>query len=213
MFGFGSIYRLVARLARHSFGGGGDGGAGAARDAEAAREAKIAQATAGINEQFAGFDDSYFKNIADSYRRFQNPLFAEQHGEAQRRLPMGFATTASSAFQKKAADLERDASREQTQINSRGEDFANQQRSQVEANRSDLISQANAGTDAAASAAQALNRANALSRPPTFSPVADLFQKYTGAFANNQIAQNAGYNTGMPSLSFGVPKSAVTFQR
>ena len=188
-------------------GGGGDGGAGAARAAESERQAKIAQATSGINKQFEGFDEPYFKNIADSYRAFQQPLLTEQLDVARKKLPMRFASTGSSAYQREAANLE------QQQIISQGEDFANQQRSNVENNRSDLIGQANSGTDATAAATQAMARSAALSKAPSFSPIADLFQKYTAYGANAATAERMGYNTGLPSLAFGVPKNAVTVRK
>lgn len=131
--------------------------------------------------QQGGFDDNYYKSIADSYLGFQKPLLEEQYSEARRKLPLQFASVGGSAYQRTAGNLERDYERAQTDLASKAQDAANQQRSQVEQNRSDLLGLANSGTDAGSVAAQANARAAALAKPPAFSPIADLFAKYTNS--------------------------------
>lgn len=132
-----------------------------------------------------GFDDAYFNNIADSYQRFQKPLFEEQLATARRELPYQFASSDSAEYLRKRAELERDAERELSNIASQGQDFANKQRADVEQNKSDLIGLATGGADVNAVTQAANARAASLSRPPIFSPIADLFQKYTAASALN----------------------------
>lgn len=153
-----------------------------------------------------GFDNNYFKSIADAYLQFQTPLLQEQIEAARRNLPMKFGSTASSAYQREAANLERDYAREQANIAGKGLDFANEQRGEVERNRSDLISMANAGTDASALASQSAARAAALAKPPTFSPIADLFNKYTGSAATGV---QAGMIANQNKLLYGAPRASV----
>lgn len=174
-------------------GGAADNGAEQMRQQEAQRQQRIADATNAVNNQFAGFDDNYFSNIADAFLKFQQPLFDEQVAAARRRLPLNFATTDNSEYQRTLGEFERDVAREQAQLRDKSLDFANQQRGSVEENRAALVASANAGTDASALASQAASRAQALSKPPTFSPIADLFQKYTANAANVRAAANAGY--------------------
>lgn len=164
-------------------GGGGDGGAGEARAMEAERQAKIAAATGAVNDNFGQFNDNYFNSIADAFMAYQQPLFDEQVTKARRALPLNVSSTANSDYQRLMGEFETDAQRQQADLRGKATDFANERRAEVERNRADLVSLANAGTDASATASMAASRANALSKPPTFSPIADLFQKYTAGAA------------------------------
>lgn len=157
----------------------GDGGAGEMRAQEEERRARVAQATDAVNREFASFDEPYFRSISDAYLNFQNPLIKEQAATARRELPYGFASTDSSAYLQKKGELERDIAREEANLRDKAIDFSNQQRGSVAQNRSDLVSMANAGTDAGAVAQMANARAAALAKPPAFSPIADAFLKYT----------------------------------
>lgn len=159
------------------------------RAQEEERRRRVAESTAAINGQFSQFDQPYFTNIADSYKKFQMPLFQEQSSKARRELPYGFASSDSAEYLRKKEELERDIQRNEAQINDQANDFANNQRGQVETNRSDLVQMANSGTDAGTVAQMANTRASALARPPTFTPIADLFQKYTALAANSPTAQ------------------------
>lgn len=182
-----------------------------ARQREEARQAKILDNTNMINDQFKSFDDPYYTNIADAFMKYQQPLFDKQVQEARSALPLQFANTGSSAYQRRLSELEGDILNKQTDLKSQGLDFANKQRAEVENNRTDLINLANSGADANALALQAANRASQLSQTPQFSPVADLFQKFTGAYNQYQQAKQQGYepNTNFPSLTFGSTNKSV----
>jgi hypothetical protein len=207
----------------HGYHKGGDGGAAQNRADEEARNAKIKQNTADINLAFdgtpaspgvvakPGFDDAYFANVADAYMAYQKPLLEEQAAVARRSLPNQFASTGSSAYQTQAANLERDYSRESSNLADKSLDFANQQRSTIENNRSDLIGMSNAGTDATSLATQTAARMAALSKPPAYSPIADLFSKYAATGANYAQANMYGNlnNAGGNSLYYGPSSSAV----
>lgn len=188
-----------------------DDGSAAARRKEEERQAKILESTNQINNQFKTFDDSYYKNISDAFMAYQNPLFDKQVQEARSALPLQFANTGSSAYQRRLGELESEIANKRTDLQSQSLDFANKQKSEVENNRTDLINLANSGTDAQAVALQAANRASQLSQAPAFSPVADLFQKFTGAYNQYQQARAQGYepNTNMPSLTFNSTNKSV----
>lgn len=184
----------------------GDGGAAEMRAQEEERQRKVRESVAAVNQVFGGdgapgqFTDDYFKGIADAYSKFQQPLFDEQAAVARRELPYGFASTDSSSYIQKKGELERDIARQGVQIRDQGTDFSNKQRASVEQNRSDLVQMANAGTDAGTIAQLSNARASALAKPPVFSPVADLFQKYTALAANGAQAQNPALNFQNPLL-------------
>jgi hypothetical protein len=161
------------------------------RQQEEERQRRIAESTGAINSQFGQFDDPYFTNIADSYKKFQMPLFQEQSSKARRELPYSYASSDSAEYLRKKEELERDIQRNEAQINDQANDFANTQRGQVETNRSDLVQMANSGTEAGTVAQMANTRAAALARPPTFTPIGDLFQKYTAVAANAPQAYGA----------------------
>lgn len=163
----------------------GDGGAAEMRAQEEERQRRVAAATQAVNGAFGKFDEPYFRGIADAYLDFQRPIFLEQAADARRTLPFGFASTASSAYLRKKADLERDIAREEAALADKASQFSNQQRGNVEQNRADLVSMAAGGTDAGTIAQMANTRAQALARPAPFQPIADLFQKYTALAANN----------------------------
>lgn len=174
----------------HTMFGVYDPNATSGPDAEMAKARKAFEGT-GLFTSYAdvpestGFTDDYFNNIADAYTKFQKPMFEENLATARRELPYQFASTDSAEYQRKKGELERDAEREVAQIDSGGQDMANKQRAQVEQNRSDLLGLAVSGADMNAITQSANARAAALAKPPSFSPIADLFQKYTAASAYN----------------------------
>jgi hypothetical protein len=153
-----------------------------------------------------GFDENYFANIADAYLKYQTPLVEEQAAVARRNLPSRFGSTASSAFQRESSNFERDYQRELVNLKDKSLDFANTQRGEVERNRSDLIGMANSGTDSSALASQTNARISALSKPPAYSPIADLFSKFSAQGA--QLAQ-ANMYANHDALYYGSPSNAV----
>lgn len=188
-----------------------DGGAGTLRTLEDERAARAAAAAASINSQFAQFGEPYYSGIAKAYNDYQTPLFEEQYGVARRGLPSQFATTGSSAYQTKLGQLEDAYQRGKVDLTNQGLSFANDQRSNVENERAQLLSLANSGLDATAAGTSAATRAAALMKPPTFAPAANIFQNFTGNLANQAIA-NQGINpmlNQLPPLSFGTPRGAV----
>lgn len=181
------------------------------RAQEEERRARVAASQSAINGEFAKFDDPYFKSIADSWMKFQQPLFSEQAAEARRTLPFGFASTSSSAYLRKKGELERDIARENAGLGDKALDFSNQQRGAVEQNRADLVGLSTGGTDAGSIAQMANTRAQALARPAPFTPIADLFQKYTALGANAALARQPAGSFDSPLLfrpsgaGFGAP--------
>jgi hypothetical protein len=174
-------------------GGGGDGGAGQARADEAARQARIKEGSANIDKSFGGFNDAFFGGRAKAYTDYANPQLADQYARTQQNLTYNLARqglTASSEAARNAGELQRQYNDNRALIAAQGLDAANQARSQVEQNRSELLAQLNATSDPAAASASAVNRAGVLAQQQSFSPLGQLFANTTGLLGN---AANAGY--------------------
>lgn len=180
----------------------------AQRKAEEERTARIKAGTQRVNEMFGGFNDDYYGSIAEAYKNFQMPLLDEQAKEARRVLPFGTASTQSSAYQRQAGNLERDISRQTADIGNKAVTFANTRRGEVENSRSGLLNLAQSGADVETVNAAAADSAKVFGTPspyiqgaivPTpvsqqqFSPISDLFAKYTADAANGALAQRQGY--------------------
>jgi hypothetical protein len=113
------------------------------------------------------------KEIPDNAREHQG---ATNHG--------------SQKAARNAGELQRQYNDNRAQIAAQGLDAANQARSQVEQNRSELLAQLNATSDPAAASASAVNRAGILAQQQSFSPLGQLFANTTGLLGN---AATAGY--------------------
>ncbi len=147
-------------------------------------------------EQRPGFDDNYYSGIRKAFTDFYLPRVDEQYDKANRGLTYKFANTGnlnSSAGANNIANLFRDYNRERASIGDRALGAEKDLRSNVEQNRSELISQLQATADPEAAAISSTARAKALATPAPYSPLGDLFQQYTGALANSVALQNLGY--------------------
>ena len=176
-----------------SGGGGGDGGAGQARADEAARQARIKEGSAKIDQSFSGFNDAFYNQRAKAYTNYANPQLADQYARTQQNLTYNLARqglSASSEAARNAGELQRQYNDSRAQIAAQGLDTANQARQQVEQNRSELLAQLNATSDPAAASASAVNRAGTLAQQSSFSPIGQLFANTTNLLGN---AATAGY--------------------
>lgn len=206
-------------------GGGGKGGGGGAADAaraeEQARQARVREGTAKINETFGQFDDNFYNKRREDAASFYNPQFDQQYKDAKDKLTYwldGSGTTNSSIRAQKEAELQREYDTNRRQVADNSMSYANNARNNVEGARSDLISMLNSSGDAQAAANSSLSRAAALTQADTYSPLGQLFSTFLsgiGQQAQNERAsalsngQYGGrYNTGL----FGPSKSAVSVQ-
>lgn len=187
-----------------------------ARALEDERQARVQQGVQKVNDAFAGFDDSYFDNVRKSADDYYQPQIARQFTEAARQLPFRYATTNSSAYNRGRGFLEEDRARQEADYHAKSQEYADSQRTNIEGARGDLINQVNAGSGVEDAANIAATRAAAIARPPAFSPIADLFQKYTGDAANLALARSAGgasSNFGAPPILFNRGGGSVTYGR
>lgn len=194
------------------FGGGGGGGNNSAnlaaqqanermaaeqRAAEEARQRRIQEAIAGINNTFSQFNDDWFGKKKTDYLSYYDPQVEQQYGEAKQNTLFQLARqglTDSSAGAKVYSDLARDYGNQKQSIQSGANAYEQQARSQVETQRNNLINQATATANPQASANAATNAVGSLQmiQPQGgYSPLAGLFNTFAGAAANG--IQNFAY--------------------
>ena len=165
-----------------------------ARQDEADRQAKIAAGTDAVNANFSKFTPGYYGSIADAYRANYQPEVDKQAREARRATTFRFADNPnSSAGNRVAGQLEGDYATKSADVAAGSVDAANSAKQQVEQQRGGLLNLVNAGSDLSNVAAQSANFASAYNPPVQYSPLGDLFAKYTGSLGQAATASNAGY--------------------
>lgn len=192
--------------------------ASAARAEEEARQARIRAGTSSIASTFSQFDDEFYDARRKAYTDFARPQLDEQANEAREQSIFALArngTMNGTARIEQTADIDKTYADNLQDIESRGLDFASQARNSVEGARADLVSALQVTGDNAGAANAALTRAQSLATPEPYSPLGQLFQDGTAAFAQQaalEKAYTAGYGQ-KPRYStglFGSPRSAVT---
>lgn len=197
-------------------GGGGGGGLAEqeARRKEEERKANITAGQAAIDQQFAGFDDSFFNKTRDAYRDFATPQLDRQVGDATQQLEFGLSRAGlrkSTVAAKQRGDLAFDVGTQRQAIADKAEDAANTQRGNVATARQSIVGQLNADANAGAAASNATARAATLNQQPAFSPIGEMF----GAVTKNLslAAQGEGLVPAGGSAVTGGNNSARLFQR
>lgn len=165
-----------------------------AQQEEDKRQSAIREGTATVNQNFEKFTPGYFGGIGDAYRRFYRPQVDDQAKDARRATTLQFANNPnSSAANRVAGNLQGDYNKAVANVGSGGIDATNQARSQVEGQRGNLLNLVNAGSGLENVAAQSANYASTFSPPVQYSPLGDLFSKYTDNFRMANQAQQGGY--------------------
>ena len=194
-----------------------DGGAAdRARAEEEARQGRIKAGTAAINEKFGEFDDSFYGKRKQDFINSATPDAQRQYKDAKGNILYGLARSGNLASSEQArqlgvVDRERDAGT--MRIADKGAEYANQARSQVESNRTDLINQVNATGDSTLAANQAMNRSATLRPSPAFEGIGSLFENSGSIVKAGRQAEY--YNPGAPGLGalFGKNSKSSSVQK
>lgn len=174
-----------------------------ARQQEAERQARVSQSSQAIDKAFGGFGDDFYNSIANAYQQYYLPQVEEQYVTANNQLrKMG---TQSSTYQKRVGELATDYERQKAMIAGQSADQAAQQRAKVAQQKAQLLSLAMSGGDPNLIASQAAGTAAGIQAPQSFSPLGDLFAKYSGQYAmsnalGQQQAGGVGNKSGFGSL-------------
>jgi hypothetical protein len=182
---------------------GGGGSSNAARQAEAQRQQRIQEGMGQINNTFAPFDDNYYKDYESKYIAASRPDLEKQQRDANQDVLFGLARqgkTRSSSASKAYSDVADTRVRTDLQVADQAREASSNQRNQIEATRSNLVSQLNATADAQSAADGARVQAQLLNRVPTYSPITNAFSEVTNQFAINE--QNR--RNGSPGWGWGL---------
>lgn len=197
------FFRKIGGWLGFNDGGAAKAAARRAEEAEAARVSRIQSGTSQINDIFSKFDDTFFSGIEDASRNFHIPQLDDQFRDANRAAVLALSgnnNLASSSGANRLAQLAKQRKDALARINDLAINAGNSARSDLENSRSSLLSTLSATADPASAAAQAQSRAAILSAPQSFSPLGDVFQKFTAGLANIKQAENAGLRKAGASL-------------
>lgn len=161
----------------------------------ARRAAALTEGNAAIDAQFAAYDDEFFDKRKQAFTDYAAPQVKSQYDDAYKQLVYALSRTGggrTSAGPEAFANLQKQKDVRSREVVDSARAAANQSRSDVAAQRSDLIAMLNQTYDPAATMQSAQSRTAILNSAPTFSPIGDLFTLPAG-LAADQITQ-ARYN-------------------
>lgn len=170
-----------------------DQSAAIARQQAQEREARIGEGKQKIDEAFSIFDPAYFDRFKNDYLSYYNPQVDEQFDDARKNLRYGLFRSGmqdSTPGQQKFGDLIEDYGNRRREVASKALEATNAIRSSVESNKGDLYQQNVAASDPSLASISATGRAGALSTPPAFSPLANLFAGGINAGASYMAGRN-----------------------
>jgi hypothetical protein len=181
-----------------------------ARRDEEARQGRIRTGTQKINQTFdKQFTPAFYKGQSKAYTDYATPQLDDQYADAGSELTFDLARRSlsdSSIRADKSADLSKMYELNRQDIVDKGRKAATDARSGVEDARSDLLLTLQSTADAAGAGKNALSRAKVLSQPEAYSPLEDLFLKFTSGLST-QAALEKAYAAGSgvkPRFSTGI---------
>lgn len=179
-----------------------------ARQQEAARQERITQGRGAIDKAFAGFDEPYYAKVSSDYNAYYRPQLASKYQRAMQDLTTqlaGQGNLSSSAGAQRFGELRQAFGENEASIANAATDAANNLRSQVNAQKSNLYQTNNSAADPSQAASMAGSAASAIA-PAPYTPLGDIFASLLKT-TNNAVAQEAaglpGWQTGM----FNTPTS------
>lgn len=173
-----------------------------ARAAEEARLARAADARKRVNDAFAGYGDDYYGDIAKRFRDYYTPQLKEAYDDATRQtLYAAPGGVGSTEFARQLGRVETNRERDFADLAARASDSAEQVRGQIAGQKANLLSEADTAQDPESLGDTAVSLAQAAARPQPYSPIADLFGRFTALGANAAIANannGRGYTPFLP---------------
>ena len=186
----------------------GDGGASAqSRAADAQRQSNIYYGMQNIDSAFSKFDDPYYADFEKKNLDLALPDIAKQKVDANNQTLYGLARSGnldSTTAAKQYGDVETRNNQAIQNATDTAHSAAQSLRGDVENERSSLVSQLQASADSGAAGSEATSQAALLTRPPTYSPITNIFSDLTGQIAANEQARRLG----APGWGFGISSGA-----
>lgn len=142
------------------------------------------------------FGDDFYSNLEKSYLDYYNPQLADQYERARKNTIFSYANAGnldSSAGAGTLADLEKENTLQLGRLSEGAVGTSRGKRADLESERANLIAQLESGSGVDTVASSAAARAAALSQPQQYSPLGDLFGRYTGNLVDSAMFQRKGY--------------------
>lgn len=181
-----------------------------ARAEEEARQQRIRQGTADINNTFSQFNDDFYRGIRDNYTNYAIPQLTEQRDRAAKDLTFSLARSGQldgSVRAQKTGELQKLFDLNEQQIRDQALAQENQARNNVENARADLVGTLNATGDNQQAVNSALSRATVLTQPQAYSPLGQLFTDFTAELGNQAARERAAAASGgryQPAFNTGL---------
>lgn len=170
-----------------------------------AKAAKKGQLFSGVQTQ-QGFNDDFFNGLKQSYLDYADPQLEDQYGDANKQLTFALARSGnldSSARAEKQSDLQKLYDTQKRAVADKALGYETSSRNSVEDARANLISTLNATGDQQGAVNSALARSSALSQPPAYDPLGQLFVDFTNGLGI-QAAQERSQAAGGPSSKYNI---------
>lgn len=159
------------------------------RAEEEARQGRITEGKAAIENAFAGYDDAFYTNQASNYMDYATPQIEDQYTDAMRGLTRALSRSGlsqSSIAAERRANIEKKLANAQADAARQGESYANDVRQSLASVKNNLITQNNALADPTLIANMAASQSSAASQIPNYSPVANIFANVAEGLATQQ---------------------------
>lgn len=169
-----------------------------ARQQEQARKERITTGQGKIDNAFGMFDPAYFDKYKTDFLNYYNPQVDKQFGLAKQDLRYNLArkgTMDSTPGQYEFGKLVDSYGQRRNEVASNANSAMAGQKATVESNKASLYQENTASADPSLAAQSAVSRVGALSTPPVYSPLADLF---AGAVNGASAVRYGSYNA-MPA--------------
>lgn len=166
--------------------GGGDGGVGDARRREQERERKIQVGMSDIDNVFSGFNDGFYNQLRKAQLDWSTPQIRDQYDDAKEQLTYALARGGqlnSTVAATKQAQLAKSNQLALSRADSIADSAVKQARSDVERERTDLVSILQATADPANAANAAHLRADQLRIGQPMADIGLVFQNATAGLA------------------------------
>lgn len=182
----------------------------------AQKQANLKTNDANINSSFDGtFTPDFYGNYAKQLMSYWQPDLDQQHTDAQHQLNYTFADSqpgGGSAPAQAFGRLQQAYDTAELQANDNAQAQANQLKTNVEGQRSALLSSVNGDTDPGTAAQTTARSVGSIPLTPAYSQLGDVFSGLTGQFANAvTAARGTGQVYGIPVGTSGAsnPSSSL----
>ena len=182
------------------------------RAEEEARQGRIDEGTAGVNEAFGIFDDDFFSGRSQAFENFARPQLDDQFSDARKDLIFALSRGGkldSSVAADRFGKLDERFTSSLQDIKNKGFDFANTARSSVEDARGSILNQLFSSEDSDAAVSSALNRTRSLATTPSFSNLGNVFQNVTAGLASAGGGAGNGFRGFLGGPTFSTSKERV----